>query len=66
MLYRGLVTAVECSKLNSLIAVPLADEDEIVVPDKEEEEEDEMSKVINKTVDYVIQQDKKELSDGAS
>ena len=36
MLDRGLVTAVEYSKLNSLIAVPLAaDEDEIAVPDKE-------------------------------
>ena len=43
MLDRGLVTAVEYSKLNSLIAVPLAEEDEIAVPYKEEEEENEMS-----------------------
>ena len=64
MLDRGLVTAVEYSKLNSLIAVPLADEDEIAVSDKEEEkEEDEMSRVIKETVDYVIQHDKKELSE---
>ena len=64
MLDRGLVTAVEYSKLNSLIDVPLADEDEIAVPDKEEEEEvDEMSRIIKETVDYVIRQDKNELSD---
>ena len=50
MLDSGLVTAVEYSKLNSLNAVPLAEEDEIVLPDKEEEEEDEMSRVINKTL----------------
>ena len=56
---RGLVTAVEYSKLNSLIAVPLADEDEIAVPDNEKEEEDEMIWVIKETVDYVIQHDKK-------
>ena len=34
MLDRGLVTAVEYSKLNSVIAVPLAEEDEIAVSDE--------------------------------
>ena len=49
--------------MNSLIAVPLAEEDEIAVPDKEEEEEDEMGRIIKDTFDYVIQHDKNELSD---
>ena len=35
MLDRGVVTAAQYSKLNNLIAVPLADEDEIAVPDRE-------------------------------
>lgn len=61
MLDRGLVTAVEYSKLNSLIAVPAEEEDEIAVP--VEEEEDEMTRIIKDTVDYVIRHDKKELSE---
>ena len=67
MLDHGLVTAVEYSKLNSLIvAPPAADEDEIDASDKEEEEkeeeQDEMGRIIKETVDYVIRLDKEELS----
>ena len=51
MLDRGLVTPIEYSKLNSLIAVPAEEEDENAVPDKKQEEEDEMSRVIKETVD---------------
>ena len=61
---RGLVTAVEYSKLNSLIDVPLAGEDDITVSDKEEvEEENEMARIIKETVDHVLRLDKNELSD---
>ena len=59
MLDRGLVTAVEYSKLNSFIAIPPADEDEIAVSDKEDE--DEIVRIIKETVDYVIRHDKQEL-----
>ena len=69
MLDRGLVTAVEYSKLNSLIAPPpAADEGETEASDKEEEEEkeeeakDEMSRIVKETVDFVIRLDKEELS----
>ena len=65
MLDRGLVTAVEYSKLNSLTDVPplAADEDEIAVSDKEQGQEDEMGRIIKETVDYVIRHDKNELSE---
>ena len=67
MLDRGLVTAVEYSKLNSLIDVPLAEEDDITASDKEgeeeEDEESEMRSVIKETVDYIIRHDKDELSE---
>ena len=69
MLDRGLVTAIEYSKLNSSIAAPpAADEDEIDASDKEEEEDEEeeaegeMGRIIKETVDYVIRLDKEELS----
>ena len=56
MLDRGLVTPIEYNNLNGLI----------FIPDKsanEEEEKDEMTRVIKDTVDHVIQHDKEELSD---
>ena len=58
MLDRGLVTPIEYNKLNSLIPPKSSNEEEEI-----EEGEDEMSRVIKDTVDYVIQHDKKELSD---
>ena len=69
MLDRGLVTAVEYSKLNSLIDLPpTADEDEQSdatdkEEDEKEEEQDELGKIIKETVDYVIRLDKEELSE---
>ena len=68
MLDRGLVTAVEYSKLNSLIAPPpAADEDETDASDKEEKEEEEaegeLGRIVKETVDYVTRLDREELSD---
>ena len=52
MVERGTITPLEYNKLNSVIAIPenFSDEDA--------EEEDEMARVINDTVDHVIQHDK--------
>ena len=47
-----------------MIAVPLAEDDEIALSDKEEEEEEgEIGRIIKETVDYVIRLDKEELSE---
>ena len=57
MLERGTITPLEYNKLNSVIAILEKSSDEGV------EEEDQMTRVIEDTVDHVIQHDKEELSD---
>ena len=57
MLERGSITPLEYNRLNCVIAIPGKSSDEGA------KEEDEMTRVIKDTVDYVIRHDKEELSD---